>query len=292
MAAPTVTLLFRQADAGWSEHFAYSPLGNPSLGDIQTEVMKTGGLFELRRALLASSVAIKYIRISDANVFGDIKATKTSGTQGQNPAAIPLPTTWAPSAWWNTLEYTGYSGAFNRRQIWLGGLPAATVSTTPEGVPFFARTFGAFETALSAYHAYLLNGSWGFLGNRAGPTQPEVSILELGAGTPVTIKAPAGAFEDEDEIRLRRPRGTNWPHGHWLIRRDRGAPVDPLVTTWTLVGSAQPEGGFTLSRKALTGKSLVEVYLGFDGLGAPDLAHHKRGRPFGLPRGRSRRKVC
>jgi hypothetical protein len=250
--------------------------------------MKSGGLFESRRAMLAAGVSIEYVRVSDAALFGDAKPVRPNFAARFNPAAVADTTTWAPSEWWNVLEYPGFAGSYNRRAIWLGGVPERVTKTDGNGDPYYDSTFAAFQTALGTYNGILLNGSWGFIGYRSGPTQPEFPILDLKNTSPVQIFVLAGALSDFQWIRLRRPRGTNWPHGQFQVVQVRDDAGNVKSGLYELRGAVLPQGGFVESRKPLLAKILVEAFFSFDGLGNPELRHKKRGRPFGLPRGRNK----
>lgn len=265
--------------AGWSEtHYSFTAA---TLAGALTNLQILAGV---RSLLLGAGVTLRYMRVSDDDIFRDSRSQQgimpNIGPDGPwyNPAFRLQPADFAYAAGYSRLQ--GNSDFYNRT-LYLSGIP-----DVGQDILHPNPTGAAWLMFYDAFRTELLSGKYGFKVQLVGGAAAPVQISGLAAGVFTTAGAHGLAINDSVKIRGFLPKtgvaGLNNPNGAWRVS------AIPSATTFGLLGYTQL--AFTPTRFGVLRK-VVYVVTDYRRMSDVLFTKKSRGRPFGLLVGRRRRRA-
>jgi hypothetical protein len=280
------TFFFEGGDEGWSETYFHSS-ATPALffgaGDgTVTPASPAGLLLGIRLGLVHPYYSCKHVRASQLGsprtvLVYDLPAAYSFGTFPA-PAAGP----GAAEVYSSLLVNLGDGGA-HRKRLYMGGLPDRIIS----GPQNYAPT-GTWITRFNALRALIVGGSYQLISRppvagASNVTSFVVSASGLGAQvTPVPAGAPAVGVPFVALLRgMRYPRG--WGGAHPAVVQVIGGVntvvIGPLRKTHVSSPVWDVFSGGTIENYVTVANTIVSVV-------DQKIVSRRRGRPFGVPRGR------
>jgi hypothetical protein len=285
-----VTFLFEYAGFGWSET-VYSLLDSYNQ-TLQAALVLAG----LRAKLLAKDAELTYIRISDIRLYRDFGIVTGVGS---NPLAND---DWAADYPTNALLVqvgcgVGASGQ-RRGRIFLRGLPDAVVDSRFDGF-WHPGALAGYPQAYADWRAALAGGNWALMLKNLTAENPEIPVVQLSQLPNPPTGVPSVQMVVDGTL------GGGWVPPLWAsVRGWRGnlLSADPTVPNrgpYRVIsvgadGHSLTLEGATAVRPFPVGL-LVRRYeyalFQIVNVSRERITERKTGRPFGLPRGRQRRRT-
>lgn len=269
---PRATFFFADGNYGASETHWYQTQ-NADLTDVLSAAQSLG---VLRQKILGQNVKMTYVRVSYDDTFRD--SLERPANQAQLPAVPPnqfgFPNSDNP---YSNLLLRCESGSQYRKSLYLFGVPDDYIADQA------FNPVAAWTDYFKGWTKQLMI-KWGFKCLNQDPAQnPHLPITNIVNGANgVAITVPNHNLATGTKIHVRQVKGTGTsPNGTW-----QALVVD--VNTINLLGYV-PNGIFAYTGGGFVQKVVyaVEPYTNIT-IMRP--THRKRGLPFGLSRGRSRRK--
>jgi hypothetical protein len=263
---------------GWSEtHYSASAT---TLSASLTNLIL---LAQARVQMLGAGVQLTYMRVSDDAVFRDVQPGQglfaLEGPKGPyyNSAFSAINSDFSDKV--AVIRCVGNQDFYNR-SLYLSGNPDSS-----QEISFDFPALPAWNTAYDAWKVVMLNGRFGFKVLDQSGANPRTQVINLVAGV-FTTALPHGLLPNEAvRISAFRPSGpplpAGNPNGRWYV-----SVIN--ANSFSLLGYNQ--GGFSPTRMGVVRAfryvvtPYTRVFFRYFGL-------HKRGRPFGQPRGRSPRRA-
>lgn len=265
--------------AGWSEtHYSFTAA---TLPNALNNLIDLAGA---RAFLLGAGVTLRYLRVSDDDIFRDSRAVN-----GLSPNIGP------DGAWYNPAfrlqpSDFGYAAAFCRlrgnsdfyaRSLYLSGLPDVSqdiLHPTPTGA--------AWTLAFDNYRRTLLGGRYGFKVQQVGGGVGPFQVVSLNAGLFTTMVNHGLNPGDLCSITGFQPKTgqgrQNNPNGRWRVS------AVPSATTFGLLNYTQVAFQPTALGRV---KKIVYIVTDYRSCTDPVFTKKSRGRPFGLLVGRRRNRA-
>jgi len=252
------TAIFDGNGAGWSEsYFAYAS------GIVNARLLFTQ-LMDDRDDMLGSGFTIPYMRVTQYNVRANTQFF-------ENP--VPTNSGFDPDTAWNALLMRLVAAGNNHRSLMLRGWPDDCFKNgrfTP--IPSCATALTRFRNTLSA-------GGYSIVGQ--DPTKPIKPFVSISGSGLVIFGTPHG-YPAGIPVYLYRAKTV----ANRTIRGTFTTGDSPTATSLQLTGWVEPGGAVSGAlREKLVQDSFITNTL------VERAALRKVGRPFGLFRGRARRRA-
>lgn len=291
------TFYFNSLQGGWSESWHNLTAGSLTVaeGDARLAGMK-------RLAICGLGTSLVAIRISDQDQTP--KRSKLVDLQGNGIGGAPIVADAALTGYSDALTRSadqlqsallvrGLSSTSQRKHIWLGGIPDFIVRTNPIG-PDVGGPGSTWLTKYTLWRAEFQSAKWGFrvrrrLGADVQPQNVIDWVVQAGAlsrlGALVNNGGPVYAPGQTIQIRNVKVlnRAFRNPNGLWTVHSSQaGTPANTTVYFLRGTEGIDPANIFAPGNIRLVDFEAVPV----TDLQIIRQASHKRGRPFGLFRGR------
>jgi len=291
------TFFFNSAQGGWSESWHNLTAGSLTQAEVDA---RAAGIKRL--AICGLGTTLAGARVSDQDQVP--KRSKLVDLLGMGIAGGGIVADAAITGYSSTLERSadqlqnallvrGMSAAGQRKHVWVAGIPDFIIRTNPIG-PDVSGVGGTWLGKYGIWRAEFQSGKWGFrvrrrIGADVQPQNVVDWVLQAGGisrlGAVVNNGGPV--YAPGTMVQVRNVKVVNAafrsPNGQWTVHSSQ-AGAAPATTVYYLRGT---EGIDPLNIFAPGNIRLVD----HEALAVTDLqiirqASHKRGRPFGLFRGR------
>ncbi len=276
---------FKQGATGWTETYYHSAAGIPQfigpLANRWADGTPVGTLMSERRACLSRQCSIEHVRVTDLVTFETLPYTPVIPAVGMLYARLANQTSPGDAEVWSSLMVNLYSGTKRPRRLYLGGIPENIVTQ-----PQFYRPDSLWQGVFANFAAVLTGGNYGWL-SRPKTVPNETTLIAFtvnpdGRTALVTPRLQPNGNPTQWYVLIRglsAPRG--WNGVHRAIQTD--APNVMLIGPARRAGVSLPV--FTANPKQ-TVSLFAPPFTAIDAVAAVKIVNKKRGRPFGLLRGR------